>query len=306
MKQKLGMKGSIVQMFGMFECGRLARCAIVTALCAVGLSAFAAEPKPLLVPDFNRDGKIDAADYARLAAGEAFTVWLNDDDDAEGTDDGAEAGDTNNDLHDVPSGEGNDKDCEDDKVNGRCDLLDFFPVLINVEVVPGRDTMTWKLISKSVNVVFTQLKADTAGDFHTREVKALDDETPLYEAEVSKLAEGDAKLPWDFLKDGKGVILVEGAALADGGITLRGEKSGSDPVEVTLKLCVKNVEDMYGWLNLRPKAGEVKDEGEQWKVENSTVHLKSSPSPDSPSPDSPSPDSPSPDSPSPPPPLDED
>ena len=280
MKQKLGMKGSIVRMFGMFECGRLARCAIVTALCAVGLSAFAAEPKPLLVPDFNRDGKIDAVDYARLAAGEAFTVWLNDDDDAEGTDDGAEAGDTNNDLHDVPSGEGNDKDCEDDKVNGRCDLLDFFPVLINVEVVPGWDTMTWKLISKSVNVVFTQLKDDTAGDFHTREVKALDDETPLYEAGVEQLAGDEGKeevsLPDGFLKDGRGVILVEGAALADGGITLRGEKSGSDPVEVTLDLRVKNVEDMYGWLNLRPKAGEVKDEGEgeQWKVENSIVRLR--------------------------------
>ena len=213
-------------MFGMLESWRLMRGAIALALCAVGLAAGAAEPKPLLVPDYNRDGKIDAADYDRLAAGEAFTVWLNDDDDNEGAEADDGKGDTNNDLHDVPGGN-DDKDCEDDKVNGRCDLLDFFPVLVDVEVVPESSSYDWKLVSKSVNVVFTQLKADTAGDFHTKEAKALDDETPLYKAEVVQLAGDEGKeevsLPDGFLKNGKGVILVEGAALADGGLTLRGE-----------------------------------------------------------------------------------
>ena len=220
---------------------------VAAALCAVGLSAFAVEPKPLLVPDYNRDGKINKADRDRVDAGETFTIWLNDDDDDDGTDDGEEAGDTNVDLHDVPGGEGNDRDCEDDKVNGRCDLLDFFPVLIDVNGVEDWNGMTWKLSSDSVNVVFTQLEDGNAGSFHTQEAKALDDETPLYTAEVKKLAEeGEVDLPDGFLKEGRGVILVEGAALLDGGITLRGEG-----VEVTLDLRVKNVEDMYGWLNLR-------------------------------------------------------
>ena len=107
------------------------------------LAAFAEVPGPLLVPDYNRDGKIDPADYERLAAGEAFTIWLNDDDDDDGTDSGAEAGDTNNDLHDVPGGDGNDKDCEDGQVNGRCDLLDFFPVLVDVKFVDNWRNMTW-------------------------------------------------------------------------------------------------------------------------------------------------------------------
>ena len=42
------------------------------------------------MPDYNRDGKIDPADYERAAADEAFTVWLNDDNDAAGaeSDDG--------------------------------------------------------------------------------------------------------------------------------------------------------------------------------------------------------------------------
>ena len=255
MKEKGKMKSEKVWMSLLFTLSLL-----VFTFCA-----FAAEPTPLLVPDYNRDGKIDAADYERFEKGEAFTVWINDDDDADGAEADEGKGDTNNDLHDVPGGDGNDKDCEDGQVNGRCDLLDFFPVLVNVEVVPGWSTMTWKLSSKSVNVVFTQLKADTAGDFHTKEAKASDDETPLYKAEVKQLAEGDAELPESFLKSGKGVILVEGAALADGGITLRGE--GGEGAAVTLDLRVKDVEKMYGWMNLRP---EPKDDDSSVRLPTST------------------------------------
>ena len=119
--------------------------------------------------------------------GEAFTVWLNDDDDAEGAEADDGKGDTNTDLHDVPGGN-DDRDCADDKVNGRCDLLDFFPVLIDVNGVEDWSSYTWKLVSTSVNVVFTQLQTGNAGDFHTKEAKALDDETPLYRAPVEQLA----------------------------------------------------------------------------------------------------------------------
>lgn len=129
-----------------------------------GFSAYAAQG-PLLVPDYNRDGVIDlSVEGAMASKGEAFTVWLNDDNDAAGAEADDGNGDTNTDLHDVPGGEGNDKDCEDYEVNGRCDLLDFFPVLIDLNGVEGSGDYTWKLISKSVNVVFTQLKAETAGD----------------------------------------------------------------------------------------------------------------------------------------------
>ena len=222
------------------------------SLMACASLAFAASG-PLLVPDYDRDGVIGSTDYDRLNAGEQFTIWLNDDDDAAGVEADDGVGDTNSDLHDVPGGEDNDRDCEDDKVNGRCDLLDFFSVLIDVNGVDGWSNYDWKLISKSVNVVFTQLKAGKAGDFHTKEAKFfVDDETPLYEAPVVRLADEDeVALPDGFLKDGRGVIIVEGAALGDEGLTLRGERKGSDPVEVTLNLRVKNVEEMYGWMNLR-------------------------------------------------------
>ena len=227
-------------------------------------SAFAYEPGPRLVADYDRDGRISPTDRERALSGDEFTIWINDDDDADGD------GDTNNDLHDVPcgkDGEGNphNKDCEDDQVNGRCDLLDFFPVLVNVREVTDWEYLTWKLCSDSVNVVFTGLKADNAGSFHTNDVDD-NDGTSLHEASVAKLTEDGVALPSGFLEErnGEGVFLVEGRALGSRCLTLRGYAGEELAAEVTLNLSVVNVEDMYGWMNLRP---ELKDG-------NSTVRLR--------------------------------
>ena len=122
-------------------------------------TAFAGASGPQLVPDYDRDGEISNTDRAKALASDEFTIWINDDDDGDGN------GDTDTDLHDVPCGKDNDKDCEDEQVNGRCDLLDFFPVLVNVHEVRDWEDMTWKLCSDSVNVVFTQLVPAMQGVF---------------------------------------------------------------------------------------------------------------------------------------------
>ena len=228
-----------------------------------GFSAYAEEPGPRLVADYDRDGRIDPVDRERARAGEAFTIWINDDDDADGD------GDTNNDLHDVPcgkNGEGNplNKDCEDDQVNGRCDLLDFFPVLVNVREVTDWECLTWKLCSDNVNVVFTGLKADNAGSFHTQEVRALDGNTPLYRATVENLTEDGVALPDELFLNGtqgEGVFLVEGRAPGSRCLTLRGYAGEALAAEVTLNLGVVNVEEMYGWVNLREKGSGIRDQG---------------------------------------------
>ena len=239
---------------------------MMLVVATIGLAALVAqgeeqELRPWLVADYNRDGKIDAVDYIRAATNESFTIWINDDDDADGAEHDEGKGDTNNDLHDVPSGKDNDKDCADDKVNGRCDLLDFFPVLVEVPEGESWNGFVWKLRGKSVNVVFVGLDAEHAGDFHTKAMSAFGSDTPLYEAPVTNLADG-VELPKNFLQDGKGVFLIEGAALAEGnGLMLCGEREGGDPVEVTLDLRVKNVEDLYGWMNLREKGTGKREEG---------------------------------------------
>jgi len=75
-----------------------------------------------LLPDFNRDRKIDDGDQTKLIAKGPFRFWVNDDEDD---------GDVADDDSDIPSG--NDPNHNDNQVNGRSDLLDFFPVWVNVE-----------------------------------------------------------------------------------------------------------------------------------------------------------------------------
>ena len=220
------------------------------AATVAALAAFAYEPGPRLVADYDRDGRISPADRERALSGDEFTIWINDDDDADGD------GDTNNDLHDVPcgkDGEGNphNKDCEDDQVNGRCDLLDFFPVLVNVREVTDWEYLTWKLCSDSVNVVFTGLKADNAGSFHTKDVDD-NDGTSLHKASVAKLTEDGVALPSGFLDEaGEGVFVIEGRKQGSRCLTLRGYKYDEVVAEVTMNLDVENVESLYGWMNLR-------------------------------------------------------
>ena len=190
-----------------------------------------------------------------MSGTDVFTIWLTDDDDAEGTEAGENAGDTNSAGHNTPAGESNDRDYADDKVNGRCDLLDFFPVLVDLNMVDGWENFTWNIKSTgdaNVNVVFTSLDEHYAGSFYTQNVTALDRETPLHEAATVSLAD-EVALPEDFLnkEHGKGVLLIEGSGLGEGNIVLEGIRDGSDSVIFSLPVNVANVEDMYRTINLR-------------------------------------------------------
>lgn len=226
---------------------------VIAGMFPLSMPVFAYEPRPELVPDFNRDGVIDAYDREQSMLGaDVFTIWLNDDDDAEGTQ-SEESGDTNSAGHNTPAGDDNDRDYDDDIVNGRCDLLDFFPVLVDVNGVDGGSDYTWKIKSigsANVNVVFTKLKADKAGDFYTSEAKAMDGDTPLYKADTVSL-DTETSLPEGFLRDGRGVLLIEGSRPGEGNIVITGYKSDSALLSFSMPIKVANVEDMYRTINLR-------------------------------------------------------
>ena len=77
-----------------------------------------------IVPDYNRDGKIDLKDRNKITDTNPFRWWFNDDDDV---------GEVHND--DVP-GRGNDADANDGyvgRVDGMRDLVDFFPLYFDLE-----------------------------------------------------------------------------------------------------------------------------------------------------------------------------
>ena len=210
---------------------------------------------PKVVPDYDRDGKIDADDEAVYDAGRtAFRFWANDDWDS---------GDVNESRFDRPRSGSNGRD---DKVNGRGDLLDFTPVLLDVSEVfpPGtpdsiKERVAWRLASSAVNAVWTSLSASDAGRFLKADGGAAfgpDLSQNAHEAAVTELAEG-AELPDAFAKrmkntGGRGVVMIEGRS-SGSGLMLKGYLGDSTTAasEGRLDIEISSVEDMYRYVTLR-------------------------------------------------------
>lgn len=211
--------------------------------------------EPKVIPDYDRDGKIDGHDMAVYDEHQTpFWFWVNDDGDS---------GDVNDSVHDRP---GSGWNGQNDTVDGRGDLLDFTPVLLDVSDVfpPGtpdaiRKRMSWKLESNVANAVWTSLSASDAGSFHRIDGDAAfgPDLTQYADkANVTTLLGGVA-LPEGFVKvmekaGGRGVIMVEGRS---SGLALRlsgaFDEFAPSVVEGELDIRMKSVEDMYRFVSLR-------------------------------------------------------
>jgi len=214
--------------------------------------------KPRLVPDYDRNGEIGKSDEDRAASENAeFSFWLNDDNDTGGVNDSG---------NDRP---GSGTNGQNDKVDGLCDLLDFTPVLLDVSRVFPPDTpdsvrnrISWKIESDVVNLVWTSLSVDEAGDFHRNDHGAtfgLNLSQNVYEAKVESLSGGKC-LSEEFesvLADngGKGVVMIEGHAVGSL-LKLKGYlvSSTTPVVEGTLDVRISSVEDMYRLSSLRGAA----------------------------------------------------
>lgn len=210
---------------------------------------------PKLIPDYDRNGIIDTQDRERCESGDEFWFWVNDD-----NDDGNE----NTSPKDRPH---SGKNGQNDEVDGRCDLLDFTPVLLDITDVfpPGtpsevKDGVSWKLQSSAVNAVLTSLTAENAGSFHKQETKGFGTDRKQYafEADVANTLGSGYSLPDDFQRDlrarGTAVILVEGRAAARS-LKMQGYRgngySPSKVVEGLLDINVTSVEHMYQFVSLR-------------------------------------------------------
>ena len=215
---------------------------------------------PMVVPDYDRNGKINDDDIAIAEAGnKTLRFWINDDNDS---------GDLNEGKRDRP---GAGKNGRDENVNGRSDLIDFTPVLLDVSKVfpPGtpdsiKEIVSWKLESSVVNAVWTSLSATNAGAFHKTDCGATFGPSlsqNVHEAIVTKLA-GGKKLSDEFARmmrdaGGKGVVMIEGCA-SGSSLKLKGyiDDAQTAAVEGELKINVSPVEEMYRWMNLRMVCGD--------------------------------------------------
>ena len=78
--------------------------------------------KAALTPDWNHNHRIDGEDANQASTNNPFRFWINDD---------ADDGDISDGDSDVP-GQGRKANYKNDKIDGRSDLTDFFPVWLDV------------------------------------------------------------------------------------------------------------------------------------------------------------------------------
>ncbi len=213
----------------------------------------------LLVPatlrvDFDRDGEINTANTAdnpdRKLVREQMPwyFWVNDDNDANETD-----------GNDIPGGDGNGLD---GAVNGTRDLVDFFPVHLDIagllKAYPVSDpAITYKLAQAdgAANFLTTDLKPATAGRYHNDAGFAKN----LGGASVVQItATGvtmDAAFLGKILTDNQGVILVEARKSTIAPLRVEVWRDNSRVATVELPLSFAGVEQMFRHVNLTGAVG---------------------------------------------------
>ena len=199
--------------------------------------------------DFNRDGIIDpsrAADNPdrELARRQLpWYFWVNDDDDS-GETDGT----------DIP---GKGVNAQDNVVNGVRDLVDFFPVQLDIagllSAYPAADAaITYKLAQAdgAANFLTTELTPATAGAYQRNaEVAKI-----LGGATVTPITAGGVALDRAFLgkilPEGKGIILVEARKATTAPLRLEVWRGSERVGKVELPLSFASVESMFRHRNL--------------------------------------------------------
>ena len=240
---------------------------------AIDKAQFTVFGRPWLIPDYDRKNGIEdgenGADAVKARGGIIpFRFWINDDDDAIVT--GwkkfliipafFEKGNFCENNTNIP-GSGNN--FGNNEVDGRCDLVDFAPVLIDIsDVFPAdipdniRNTFTWKLDSDCLNIVWTDLAAANAADFHTQEVPSCGTglKQQSYNADSVKIGYGlefDKAFDKKIREVGKLVVLVEGRS-AGQLFRISGHAPGTKAwTWGAVNVSISKVEDMYRWMDLR-------------------------------------------------------
>ena len=204
-----------------------------------------------LVPDFNHDRVIDNSDKGKVTAANPFRFWINDD---------ADFGDESSDDSDIPGKLGGifgNANYANSQVDGRSDLLDFFPVWLDVHEaltdLPPSDTVQYKLkqANNAVKAVYTDLTKAHAGDFLTTEGNTY------CGASSFEVTSSGVTLSTDFLDKikndaTKGILLIEGAGSTTAPLILEIWKDGVNVYAKEMPLKLSDVETMYRCINLRP------------------------------------------------------
>ncbi len=224
-----------------------------------------------LVPDCNRDGRIDAADRGRISPANPWRLWVNDDDDS-----GFEEGD------DVPLGaDAATADCANGRVDGMRDLVDFFALQPQVAELMGLlppDQYTYRLKGPVVPATGTNPAkgffrvvegpglSPEACDAHLKDLTAASLLKSAASVEVAPEHELSAGMT-DALQGGTGLLLVEACQTTPANgerLRLQAVRKADSTIaaEVSLPVATSGVETFFRHKKLRMDAWEIEPEKE--------------------------------------------
>ncbi|ALC17507.1 hypothetical protein DSOUD_2769 [Desulfuromonas soudanensis] len=214
-----------------------------------------------LVPDYNHNRVIDEEDRARAAQGDIYYFWINDDDDE---------GETEGD--DIPlsavSSQESRRDCDNFRIDGVRDLIDFFPVALDIKTLlgifqPNVYEYRLKAATENLNVVFPELTTETVEnylvDVETARTVALkqtfpvpQDKWPISGAYNIAARQGlSTMLATASTQDTPSVVLLEGVKSGQASLVLEVfDPSGNKVFSNSLNLSLDGVEQMFRHKNL--------------------------------------------------------
>ena len=207
-----------------------------------------------VLPTLSASAESDLDAYMR---GKIFRMWVNDD---------ADKSDSETNPVDIPKQ--SNADCNDDHVNGRRDLVDFFPLWINISpfapwLSGGQVGVRLSHADSAINIVWTKLGNLEAGKFHREDIVECGPnlDQNAYEATVTPVTAECIEVPQRIIDmiladPSKGIVMMEGVRSSTAPLTIAMHlKNGGDTLfSFRLPITISHVEDMYRWANIRAAA----------------------------------------------------
>ncbi len=215
-----------------------------------------------MTADYNHDRVIDSSEEFQVFAGNPYRFWINDD---------ADNGDVASGDSDVPGHSGGllgSANYRNNKVDGRCDLIDFFPLWLDLkqilDILPPGDSVQYKLRHEDsgLKAVYTGLSKTEAGAYLITDgdIYGSTFSQPSHAAETFEISPSGVTLSPEFLDKitadrDAGVLLFEGTKQTTSPLILEVWNSGHLVYQREFPLSIDGVEEMYRWVNVRHNTG---------------------------------------------------
>jgi hypothetical protein len=223
-----------------------------------------------MVPDYDRNGVIDDNDRNKVTSSRLWRFWINDDND-NGSDSSGIGGNDRpglgNDLMDFPN---NDFELTPvPQVNGIRDLIDFFPLYLDikslVDLYDPASGYIYLLKNADKAVSFVEgiagdIVLTTGGAKDYLEDVSLATPIAFKDLPIKKATPEGVELSRGFLdrireSSSNGILLIEGRKTSSAPLVLEVIKNGKVLLTHWFPLEIVGVEEMFGHKNLRGVAG---------------------------------------------------